>query len=86
MNLLAIIKKNQNKVSQLDSVEIKLAGIEQESDKALKLLLCKRNGGYVSQWVPKSVIIANENAEILLVKGWFAAKELFGFVDKKLFI
>lgn len=83
MNLLQQIKENKFKVSQLEKVSINILGIEEETDKAIKLLAFNRNGEAKSVWIPKSVILDGGEKDIVFVKGWFAAKEMFGFVKKE---
>lgn len=86
MDILQKIKNNQFKVSQLEKVTIETMGIEEETEKAVKLVFLTTNGEPKSKWVPKSVIIPEGEKNQTIVKGWFAAKELFPFVNRKYFI
>lgn len=83
MSILQTIKNNQYKVSQIDFVQINVLGVVKETEKATLWLLSGKNEP-VEKWMPKSCFRAFEDNSIE-VKGWFASKELFSFVDKKYF-
>ena len=84
MNAFKQLKENQFKVSQLETVSIEVSGFENETEKAVHFLILSNRGDMKSVWIPRSVFTHGKN-ETILVKGWFAAKNIFYAVNKKYF-
>jgi len=84
MNFLKQVKANQAKVSKLENVSIEIAGVDNETEKAIQFLIYTNRGEIKSVWIPRSVFTHGEGNSIQ-VAGWFAAKNVFFAVNKKYF-